>query len=35
MLGVGINLLNLRRVRVGDLLPSLLFALLLPLMVPG
>ncbi|MEM2186186.1 MAG: DUF554 domain-containing protein [Thermofilaceae archaeon] len=35
LLGVGINLLNLRRVRVGDLLPSLFFALILPLMIPG
>jgi len=32
LLGVGVNLLNLRRVRVGDLLPSLLFAALLPLL---
>ncbi|MCS7105475.1 MAG: DUF554 domain-containing protein [Thermofilaceae archaeon] len=31
LLGVGVNLLNLRRVRVGDLLPALLFAALLPL----
>lgn len=35
LLGVGINLLNLRRVRVGDLLPSLLFSLLLPLVIAG
>ncbi len=35
LLGVGVNLLNLRRVRVGDLLPSLLFAALLPLLLGG
>lgn len=32
LMGVGVNLLNLRRVRVGDMLPSLIFALLLPLL---
>ncbi|MEM4015690.1 MAG: DUF554 family protein, partial [Thermofilum sp.] len=31
LLGVGVNLLNLRKVRVGDMLPSLIFAPLLSL----
>lgn len=33
LLGVGVNLLDIRRVKVGNLLPSLLFAALLPLLV--